>query len=77
MITIAIDDYDKFNPNHEVRLLFAWLARMVVSLVLRMISSEWYSLICFLGVLFLMLALQSPEHHIKPFQRYILAFGRK
>jgi Calcineurin-like phosphoesterase. len=77
MFTITIDDYDKFNPHHEFHLLFVWVARMVVSLVLRMISSEWYSLICFLGVLFMMLALQSPEHHLKPVQRYILAFGRK
>jgi len=69
------EDYEQFNPNHELRLLFVWLARMVVSLVLRMISSEWYSLICFLGVLLMMIALQAPEHHIKPLQRYTLAFG--
>jgi hypothetical protein len=74
---LITDDYEKFNPDHDFGLLIAWLARMVVFLVLRMISSEWYSLICFVGVLVMTFALQSPEHHLKPIQRYVLAFGRK
>ena len=73
----VLADYDEFNPGHDLGLLCLWLARMVGYLILRMVTSEWYSLLCFLGVILGMLALQSPEHHVKPIQRYFLALGRE
>ena len=76
-IFLFVDDYDDFNPDHDLGLLFVWLARMVGSLIWRMVTSEWYSLLCLLGFSLVMLALQAPEHHVKPIQRYFLALGRK
>ncbi len=72
-----LDDYESFNPEHDVSLLCLWLAKMVGDLCLRVLTSERFSLFSFISFLFLAFLLQAPEHHIQPSKRFFIVFCRK
>lgn len=69
-----LDEYEDFNPQHDHFFLVLWLLKKIWSLIMRIVSAEKWSLLSCSGFFIIALALQTPEHHVKPAKRFFVVF---
>jgi hypothetical protein len=65
------DDYDDFNPDHEISKVPIWVIKKVGFLILRVFSAERLSLVCCLVIMVVTHLMTAHEHNMGPAARVL------